>query len=196
MSAEEKNLIEILEEGHKVDVVKYMDYVSAPQAGAIATFSGTTRDMFEGKTVLELRYEAYVPMAMRCLSSICTTARSTWDIHKIAVAHRLGPVPVGESSVFIAVSSVHRADGLDACKFLIDELKASVPIWKKEVYTNGEIWKENSEFMEKRLELAEKRVSLGKKPVVQEHRRGCCGSKVRVEEEEEHKDITGDNNSS
>jgi len=197
MSAEEKNLIEILEEGHKVDVVKYIDYVSAPQAGAIATFSGTTRDMFEGKTVLELRYEAYVPMATRCLSSICTTARSTWDIHKIAVAHRLGPVPVGETSVLIAVSSVHRADGLDACKFLIDELKASVPIWKKEVYTNGEIWKENSEFMEKRLELAEKRDSIVKKTVVEEHRRrGCCGSKVRVEEDEEHKDITGDNKSS
>ncbi|XP_010517956.1 PREDICTED: molybdopterin synthase catalytic subunit-like [Camelina sativa] len=179
MSAEENNLIEILEEGHKVDVVKYIDYVSAPQAGAIATFSGTTRDMFEGKTVLELRYEAYVPMATRCLSSIFTTARSTWDIHKIAVAHRLGPVPVGETSVFIAVSSVHRADGLDACKFLIDELKATVPIWKKEVYTNGEIWKENSEFMEKRLELAEKRDCLVKKPVADEHKRGCCGSEVK-----------------
>ncbi|KAG2326176.1 hypothetical protein Bca52824_008904 [Brassica carinata] len=61
MSSEEKNLIEILEEGHKVDIVKYIDYVSAPQAGAIATFSGTTRDMFEGKAVLELRYEAYNP---------------------------------------------------------------------------------------------------------------------------------------
>ncbi|CAN8318276.1 unnamed protein product [Cochlearia groenlandica] len=195
MSLEENNLIEILEEGHKVDIVKYMDYVSAPQAGAIATFSGTTRDTFEGKTVLELRYEAYVPMATRCLGSICTAARSTWDIHKIAVAHRLGPVPVGETSVFIAVSSVHRADGLDACKFLIDELKATVPIWKKEVYTNGEIWKENSEFMQKRLELAEKRVGSGKKPVAEEHRRSCCGSKVRVEEDEEHTDIARDNNS-
>ncbi|CAN6823492.1 hypothetical protein Bca4012_028718 [Brassica carinata] len=178
MSSDEKNLIEILEEGHKVDIVKYIDYVSAPQAGAIATFSGTTRDMFEGKAVLELRYEAYVPMATRTLTSICTSARSNWDIHKIAVAHRLGPVPVGETSVFIAVSSVHRGDGLDACKFLIDELKATVPIWKKEVYTNGEIWKENSEFLEKRDGLVKK-----------EHKRSCCGSKVRVQEdEEEHKD--------
>ncbi|CAH8323021.1 unnamed protein product [Eruca vesicaria subsp. sativa] len=94
-----------------------------------------------------LKLVLYVPMATRCLSSICTSARSNWDIHKIAVAHHLGPVPVGETRVFIAVSSVHRADGLDACKFLIDELKATVPIWKKEVYTNGEIWKENSEFL-------------------------------------------------
>ncbi|KAJ0259257.1 Molybdopterin synthase catalytic subunit [Hirschfeldia incana] len=195
MSLEENNLIEILEEGHKVDILKYIDYVSAPQAGAIATFSGTTRDTFEGKTVLELRYEAYVPMATRYLSYICADARSNWDVHKIAVAHRLGPVPVGETSVFVAVSSVHRGDGLDACKFLIDELKASVPIWKKEVYANGEVWKENSEFMEKRLELAEKRLenaeSLVKKKkhvVGGEHKRSCCGSKVRVQEDEEHTD--------
>ncbi|KAL0720577.1 hypothetical protein Bca4012_035176 [Brassica carinata] len=133
--------------------IKNCDRHTFIPVGAIATFSGTTRDMFEGKAVLELRYEAYVPMATRCLTSICTAARSHWDIHKIAVAHRLAPVPVGETSVFVAVSSVHRADGLDACKFLIDELKATVPIWKKEVYTNGETWKENSEFLEKRLEL-------------------------------------------
>ncbi|KAG2326175.1 hypothetical protein Bca52824_008903 [Brassica carinata] len=82
------------------------------------------------------------------------------------------------------LSSVHRADGLDACKFLIDELKATVPIWKKEVYANGEVWKENSEFLEKRLELD----GLVKKPVVGEHKRSCCGSKVRVQEDEEHKD--------
>ncbi|KAF2291808.1 hypothetical protein GH714_035689 [Hevea brasiliensis] len=121
----------------------------APQAGAIATFSGTTRDTFEGKIVVELRYEAYVPMAVRQIKSICSSARLSWNVHSIAVAHRLGPVPVGETSVFIAVSAVHRADALDACKFVIDELKASVPIWKKEVYSNGEVWKENSEFMER-----------------------------------------------
>ncbi|KAG2285015.1 hypothetical protein Bca52824_044619 [Brassica carinata] len=177
MSSEENNLIEILEEGHKVDIAKYFDYVSTPQAGAIATFSGTTRDTFEGKTVMELRYEAYVPMATRYLSSICASARSNWDIHKIAVAHRLGPVLVGETSVFVAVSS----------------LKASVPIWKKEVYANGEVWKENAEFLEKRLELAETRGTLVKKHVAGEHKRSCCGSKVRVQEDEDHTDIAGDN---
>ncbi|KAJ6315418.1 hypothetical protein OIU78_018831 [Salix suchowensis] len=153
MDTEEKTLVEILEENNLIDLAKYINYVSASQAGAIATFSGTTRDTFEGKTVVELRYEAYVPMAIRQIKSICSSARSSWDIHSIAVAHRLGAVPVGETSVFIAVSAVHRADALDACKFLIDELKASVPIWKKEVYSNGEVWKENSEFMERKLEL-------------------------------------------
>ncbi|XP_058196336.1 molybdopterin synthase catalytic subunit [Rhododendron vialii] len=185
---EEKNVIEILEENVEIDMGKYIKYVQAPQCGAIATFSGTTRDTFQGKTVLELRYEAYVPMAIRCIKSICSSARSAWNLDSIAVAHRLGPVPVGESSVFIAVSSVHRADALDACKFLIDEIKASVPIWKKEVYTNGEVWKENSEFFERRLELGNGvedlagRVCSGRKVEVDEPRKkGCCAGKVKVE---------------
>ncbi|EPS62423.1 hypothetical protein M569_12367, partial [Genlisea aurea] len=147
---EERNLIEILEEGVSIDINKYTKYVQSPHCGAIATFSGTTRDEFDGKSVLELRYEAYVPMAVRRIKSICSSARSSWNLHSIAVAHRLGRVPVGEVSVFIAVSSVHRIDALDASKFLIDELKASVPIWKKEVYTNGEVWKENPEFFQRR----------------------------------------------
>ncbi|KAL2557341.1 Molybdopterin synthase catalytic subunit [Forsythia ovata] len=169
--ADERNLIEILEENNPIDIIKYINYVHSPKCGAIATFSGTTRDTFEGKTVLELRYEAYVPMAVRCIKSICSSARSSWNLNSIAVAHRLGPVPVGDISVFIAVSSVHRADGLDACKFIIDEVKASVPIWKKEVYTNGEVWKENSEFLERREELG-----------IQDRTRGCCGRKVKVED--------------
>ncbi|XP_059634258.1 molybdopterin synthase catalytic subunit [Cornus florida] len=168
MAGEDKNLIEILEENNLIDIVKYINYVHAPQSGAIATFSGTTRDTFQGKTVLELRYEAYVPMAIRCIKSICSSARSSWNLSSIAVAHRLGIVPVGETSVFIAISAVHRADALDACKFVIDEIKASVPIWKKEVYDNGEVWKENSEFFGRRESGAEK---------------GCCGIKVKVDDQ-------------
>ncbi|KAM7273815.1 hypothetical protein ACFE04_028479 [Oxalis oulophora] len=103
------DLVEILDENIPIDIVKYINHVKAPQAGAVSTFSGTTRDTFDGKTVLELRYEAYVPMAVRCLKTICLAARSSWILHSIAVAHRLGSVPVGETSVFIAVSSVHRA---------------------------------------------------------------------------------------
>ncbi|KAI8001440.1 Molybdopterin synthase catalytic subunit [Camellia lanceoleosa] len=95
-----------------------------------------TRDTFDGSQVLELRYEAYLPMAIRCTKSICLSARSSWNLHSIAVAHRLDLVSVGHTSVFIAVSAVHRAEALDACKFLIDKIKASVPIWKNEVYVN------------------------------------------------------------
>ncbi|RXI03124.1 hypothetical protein DVH24_003776 [Malus domestica] len=187
MADEEKNLVEILEEEIQIDMAKYINYVSAPQAGAIATFSGTTRDTFAGKTVLELRYEAYVPMAIRCLKSICSSARSSWNLLSIAVAHRLGPVPVGQTSVFIAVSSIHRVDALDACKFVIDEIKASVPIWKKEVYANGEVWKENSEFLERRLDLGKKDDMCYEKQVEADSgrhgRKSCCGAKVKVTEE-------------
>lgn len=180
-------MIEILEENHPVDISKYINYVQAPHCGAIATFAGTTRDTFDGKTVLELRYEAYVPMAIRCIKSICLSARSSWSINSIAVAHRLGSVPVGETSVFVATSSVHRDDALDACKFVIDEIKASVPIWKKEVYANGEVWKENSEFLERRLELGKGLQDQGccrkKVEMVAHDRRRCCGPKVMVEDD-------------
>lgn len=186
MAAEDdRNLVEIMETLNPIDVAKYMNFVGAPQAGAIATFSGTTRDTFEGKTIVELRYEAYVPMAIRCIKSICSSARASWNIHSVAVAHRLGTVPVGETSVFVAVSSVHRADALEACRLLIDEIKAQVPIWKKEVYSNGEVWKENSEFLERRSELGNKDAGCCEKKVeIKEHsKKSCCGTKVRVDNE-------------
>ncbi|XP_058068515.1 molybdopterin synthase catalytic subunit-like [Magnolia sinica] len=167
---DEKTLIEILDDPSEIDPNKYMNYVRAPQSGAIATFAGTTRDSFEGKLVVELRYEAYVPMAIRRLRSICSSARSSWKIDSIAVAHRLGSVPVGETSVFVAVSAVHRSDAMEACRYVIDEIKASVPIWKKEVYANGEVWKENAEFLERRLGLEMGAHDKG----------GCCGAKVKV----------------
>ncbi|KAL3691589.1 hypothetical protein R1sor_005240 [Riccia sorocarpa] len=133
----------------KIDMAKYVDAVRDPGAGAISTFIGTTRDTFQNKEVIQLQYEAYKPMAILELKKICTSARSKWSLIGIAIAHRLGTVPIGEESVFIAVSSVHRKDSLDACQFLIDELKARVPIWKKEVYSNGEVWKENVEFVQR-----------------------------------------------
>ncbi|XP_071742522.1 molybdopterin synthase catalytic subunit-like [Rutidosis leptorrhynchoides] len=184
----EKNLVEILEENHQIDINKYTNYVHSPQCGAIATFYGNTRDTFDGKTVVELRYEAYVPIAIRCLNTICSSARSMWDLNAVAAAHRLGPVSVGETSVFVAISSVHRVDALDACKFVIDEIKASVPIWKKEVYSNGVVWKENSEFHERRSEIG--KISGCCKPKVKVEaevatpvKNGYCGPKVKVEDD-------------
>lgn len=141
------DFVEIVE--HALDMNRYIGRVRDPGAGAIATFSGTTRDTFENKQVVELRYEAYTSMALIQLNRICKIARERWSLIKIALAHRLGVVAIGEESVFVAVSSVHRKEALAACEFLIDELKASVPIWKKEVYSNGEAWKENVEFQMK-----------------------------------------------
>lgn len=87
-------------------------------------------------------------MHCRKLEELCDRARGKWQLCGVALAHRLGLVPIGESSVVVAVSSVHRKEALEACHFLIDELKASVPIWKKEVYDDGHApeWKANKEF--------------------------------------------------
>ena len=96
------DLIEILDpSAPKFDLAKYTDHVRSLAAGAIATFDGTTRDTFDSKCVLELRYESYIPMAHRQVSSILASARSRWSLTRIAVAHRLGVVPVGEASVLL-----------------------------------------------------------------------------------------------
>lgn len=122
------------------------EIVGAPSAGAISLFVGTTRDNFEGKTVVRLEYEAYIPMARSEMRKICQQVREKWEVIKIAIFHRIGVVPIGEASVIIAVSSAHRMNSLEAVQYCIDTLKATVPIWKKEVYEQGEpSWKENSE---------------------------------------------------
>ncbi|KAI9145812.1 Molybdopterin biosynthesis MoaE [Paraphysoderma sedebokerense] len=126
---------------------KIFDQVRDDKAGAISTFSGTTRNNFNGKKVLTLHYESYVPMAKQQLQILVTETRRKYpSILNIAVSHRIGLVPVGKDSVIIAVSSPHRKEGLEAVNYLIDELKRRVPIWKKEMYEDGESsWKENGE---------------------------------------------------
>eukprot|EP00897_Mesotaenium_endlicherianum_P008783 jgi/Mesen1/7933/ME000422S07090 len=139
-----QDLVEVTAE--PLDLNKYVNWVHDNAAGGISTFTGTTRDSFDGKKVVRLEYEAYVPMALSKLQETCQVARSKWPLTKVAMAHRIGLVGVGEASVIIAVSSVHRKECIEACHFLIDELKANVPIWKKEVYEGGEVWKQNVEF--------------------------------------------------
>ncbi|KAG7672204.1 hypothetical protein Ndes2526B_g06811 [Nannochloris sp. 'desiccata'] len=128
-----------------LDVMKYTNLVSDPGAGAIASFIGVTRDTFDGKQVERLEYEAYVPMALKKLLELCEEAYTKWDLKKVAMAHRTGVVAVGEASVVIVISSAHRIEALEAVHWAIDELKATVPIWKKEFFEGGEVWKENAE---------------------------------------------------
>jgi molybdopterin synthase catalytic subunit len=128
-----------------LDVMKYTDLVSDPGAGAIASFIGTTRNTFDGKQVERLEYEAYVPMALKKLLELCEEACTKWDLKKVAMAHRTGVVAVGEASVVLVASSAHRKEALEAVHWAIDELKATVPIWKKEFFQGGEVWKENAE---------------------------------------------------
>mmetsp|Transcript_39926 Transcript_39926/g.101181 ORF Transcript_39926/g.101181 Transcript_39926/m.101181 type:complete len:159 (-) Transcript_39926:11-487(-) len=135
--------VEVVGEGLEVD--KYRRLVEDDGAGAIASFVGVTRNTFQGKRVLKLEYEAYVPMAEKELRKICAQMMERWELIKVAVGHRIGTCPVREPSVVITASSPHRAASLDAVHWAIDELKATVPIWKKEFFEGGEVWKENAE---------------------------------------------------
>lgn len=117
--------------------------------GAVANFVGITRDRFQGKKVIKLSYEGYVPMAKKELRQLCREAATQFDVQRIAAVHILGDCPVGQPSVVLAASSPHRKAAIHAVEFLIDELKARIPIWKLEVYENDEsVWKENVEWHE------------------------------------------------
>lgn len=130
----------------RLDSSAIVDMVVEPCCGAASVFLGTTRNSFEGKEVVRLEYEAYVPMALKELDALCQGVRELHAVHRIAVFHRLGVVPVTEASVIIAVASPHRRAAMDACAWLIDGLKVRVPIWKKEVYADeAAAWKQNPE---------------------------------------------------
>jgi molybdopterin synthase catalytic subunit len=119
---------------------RVVDEVHSDEAGAIATFSGTTRIHSRGRTVTHLDYEAYEGMAERVMAEIGEALRERYSLTAIAIHHRIGRVAIGETSVLIAASAPHRADALSACRDAIDELKERVPLWKKEVYEGGEEW--------------------------------------------------------
>ncbi|XP_034177389.1 molybdenum cofactor synthesis 2B isoform X2 [Osmia lignaria lignaria] len=130
----------------ELNIEEMISLVIAPNCGAISTFIGVTRDNFNNKKVLKLEYEAYETMALKEMNNICAKIRSQWNVHHIAIYHRLGEVPVSKASVMIAISSPHREESLKAVEYAINALKASVPIWKKEVYDTQETqWKENQE---------------------------------------------------
>lgn len=114
--------------------------VASDDAGAIATFVGTTRAHSRGRDVIRLEYEAYEGMAETEMERIARELRERHDVIDVAIHHRVGPVEVGETSVVIAVSAAHRAAAFDACREAIDTLKRTVPLWKKELYVGGEEW--------------------------------------------------------
>ena len=123
-----------------INFQELVDCVSDPEAGAIATFIGTTRNNNQGRKVIALDYEAYAEMAEKELARLGEEAQKKWQICRMAVVHRIGPVQITEPSVIIAVSAAHREAAFAACRFAIEEIKKTVPIWKKEVYEGGEIW--------------------------------------------------------
>ncbi|MGI8973196.1 MAG: molybdenum cofactor biosynthesis protein MoaE [Gaiella sp.] len=114
--------------------------VASDEAGAIATFVGTTRARSRGREVVRLEYEAYEGMAEGEMERIAAELKVRYSLTEIAIHHRVGVVEIGETSVVIAVSAPHRGDALDACRDTIDTLKQTVPLWKKEIYVGGEEW--------------------------------------------------------
>ena len=114
--------------------------VASDEAGAIATFSGTTRAHSRGREVVRLEYEAYEGMAEAEMERIAAKLQERHSLIAVAIHHRVGVVGIGETSVVIAVSSAHRASALAACAEAIDTLKETVPLWKKEIYVGGEEW--------------------------------------------------------
>ena len=125
-----------------IDIRAMADTVATDADGAIATFSGIVRGTNRGKKVLFLEYEAYPEMAIKMLERIGAEVAENWGLERLKIQHRVGRLNVGETSVAVVVASPHRADSFAACQYAIDRLKRIVPIWKKEVFEDGEVWVE------------------------------------------------------
>ena len=114
--------------------------VRTDEAGAVATFDGCVRNHSRGRKTLYLEYEAYEAMALAKMHEIAAHIHVNYAVQRVAIMHRLGRLEIGETSVFIAVSAAHRAAAFDACRYAIDTLKKTVPIWKKEFFADGAVW--------------------------------------------------------
>jgi molybdopterin synthase catalytic subunit len=125
-----------------IDSAALVEHVRAEQDGAIVTFDGFVRNESHGRATKHLEYEAYEPMALAKMREIGAQLHEDFAIHRLAMVHRLGRLEIGETSVFIAVSAPHRGAAFDACRFAIDTLKRTVPIWKKEYFQDGAVWAE------------------------------------------------------
>ena len=123
-----------------LDIMACIGQVSVPASGGVDVFIGMVRDATQGKPVLRLEFEAYEPMALREMRKIAEQTFERWPVQAVAVHHRTGVLQVGEVAVVIAVSAAHRAAAFEACRYTIDTLKQSVPIWKKEIFEDGEVW--------------------------------------------------------
>ena len=127
-----------------IDERAELEAVRSPAAGAVLCFAGTVRDHHLGRKVTSLEYHAYETMALKELTRIEGTIGSRWSGARARIVHRVGHLLPGETSVFIAVSTAHRAEGFEALSFAIETLKRAAPIWKKEMYPDGHAWIEGS----------------------------------------------------
>ena len=132
----------------RIDADLVMARLKRPQDGAVAVFDGIVRDNTRGRRTLYLDYEAYEAMALAQMQSLAAEACSRFAVRAVSIIHRLGRLEIGETSVLIVVASAHRAAAFDACRWIIDTLKKTVPIWKKEYFEDGAIWADGEPFPE------------------------------------------------
>jgi len=123
-----------------LDIKECIEWIMASECGGVDVFIGRVRSETLGSKVVQLEFEAYVQMALKELKVITNYVIETWKVENILVHHRIGILTVGEIPVIIAVSAAHRDAAFDACRYIIDTLKKTVPIWKKEIYEEGQVW--------------------------------------------------------
>jgi molybdopterin synthase catalytic subunit len=132
----------------EIDTAGLLEIIKRPEDGAAIVFEGVVRNHSRGRRTLFLEYEAYEEMALKQLESLLAESRAQFQIRDAAIIHRLGKLEIGETSVVIVVVSAHRAAAFDACRWLIDTLKRTVPIWKKEHFEDGAVWSDGEPFPE------------------------------------------------
>ena len=132
--------------GEPIETAAVLAGMKQPEDGAVVVFDGIVRNNSRGRSTLYLDYTAYEAMALRQMEQLARQALADFAIRDVRLAHRLGRLQIGETSVYIAVTSAHRAAAFDACRWLIDTLKKTVPIWKKEYFEDGAVWADGEPF--------------------------------------------------
>lgn len=130
----------------KINQQQVIDDIKRAEDGAVSVFDGIVRDHSRGRKTIYLDYQAYEEMALKQMETLAESAIKNYKIRDVRMVHRLGRLEIGESSVFIAVAAAHRAPAMDACRWLIDILKKTVPIWKKEHFADGAVWADGEPF--------------------------------------------------
>ena len=123
-----------------------LDAVKRPEDGAVSVFDGIVRNNTRGRETQYLEYDAYESMALKQMQKIAEESLLRFPVREVTLVHRLGRLEIGDTSVFIAVASAHRAPAMDACRWLIDTLKKTVPIWKREFFADGAVWADGEPF--------------------------------------------------
>lgn len=134
------DLIEITRS--RLQIEPLVERLQLPEDGAVVVFDGIVRNHSQGRKTLYLEYEGYEPMALKKMKELAENTRRSWPVNRIGIVHRLGRLEIGEASVVIVVTSAHRKAAFLACHHVIDTLKKTVPIWKKEYFADGEVWVE------------------------------------------------------